>query len=149
MEALSSHRRGQLYVALGAIAWSTAGVLQRELTVDTPTQLAGRALFAFLALVALVAFFNRDGTWHAFRTMGAAGLAVAGCYAAASGLFIVALNHAGVANVLFMQAAARSAAALLGWVALGESITRRAGGAMLVALLGMTLMVGAPGSGGT
>ena len=41
MEALSSHRRGQLYVALGAIAWSTAGVLQRELSADTPTQLSG------------------------------------------------------------------------------------------------------------
>ena len=47
-----------------------------------------------------------------------------------------------------MQAAAPIAAALLGWVALGESITRRAGVAMVVALLGMTVMVGAPGSGG-
>jgi drug/metabolite transporter (DMT)-like permease len=141
-------RRGELFTALAAVAWSTAGVLQRELNVDTATQLAGRALFAFLALVALVAFFNRAGTWRAFRTMGGAGLAVAACYAAASGFFIVALNHAGVANVLFMQAAAPIAAALLGWVALGESITRRAGVAMVVALLGMTVMVGAPGSGG-
>ena len=31
-------RRGQIYVALAAVAWSTAGVLQRQLTLDTPTQ---------------------------------------------------------------------------------------------------------------
>ena len=36
--------------------------------------------------------------------MGLAGLAVAACTAVASGSFIVALNHANVANVLFMQA---------------------------------------------
>jgi drug/metabolite transporter (DMT)-like permease len=143
-----TRRRGQLFVALAAIAWSTAGVLQRELTVDTTTQLAGRALFALLALLGLVAWFNRGGTVAAFRTMGLAGLGVAVSVAVASGTFIVALNHASVANVLFLQAAAPIAAALLAWLALGESITRRAAVAMGVALAGMALMVGAPGSGG-
>src|SRR5438045_4433489 len=41
---LSPHRRGQLAVALAAVAWSTAGLFQRELTMDTITQLGGRAL---------------------------------------------------------------------------------------------------------
>ena len=36
-------RRGQIYVALAALAWSSAGVLQRQLSLDTVTQLAGRA----------------------------------------------------------------------------------------------------------
>jgi hypothetical protein len=31
----SLRRRGQIYVALAAVAWSTAGVLQRQLTLDT------------------------------------------------------------------------------------------------------------------
>ena len=39
-------------------------------------------------------------------------------------------------------------AALLAWIALGESITGRALVAMGVALLGVALMVGGPGSGG-
>ena len=80
--------------------------------------------------------------------MGVAGLGVAVCTAIASGSFIVALNHATVANVLFLQAASPIAAALLAWIALGEPITARAGVAMGVALLGVGLMVGGPGSGG-
>jgi drug/metabolite transporter (DMT)-like permease len=130
------------------VAWSTAGGLQRELSVDTPTQLAGRALFAFVALTAFVAIRERGRTVAVFRSMGLAGLGVAVCTAIASGSFIVALNHATVANVLFMQAASPIAAALLAWIALGEPITARAGVAMGVALLGVGLMVGGPGSGG-
>jgi cytochrome c oxidase assembly factor CtaG len=42
-EETARRRRGQIYVALAAVAWSTAGVLQRRLTVDTPTQVFGRA----------------------------------------------------------------------------------------------------------
>ena len=123
-------------------------MLQRELSVDTTTQLAGRALFACIALAGFVAVSNRGRTIVAFRSMGPAGFAVAVCTAIASGSFIVALNHAKVANVLFMQAVAPIAAALLAWIALGESISRRAWAAMAVALLGVALMVGSPGSGG-
>jgi drug/metabolite transporter (DMT)-like permease len=141
-------RRGQLYVGLAALAWSTAGVLQRELSVDVPTQLAGRALFAFLALAAFVALSNRGRTLEAFRSMGRAGLAVAVCTAVASSAFIVALNHASVANVLVMQALAPIAAAVLAWMALGEAVTGRAWVAMSVALVGVAVMVGGPGTGG-
>jgi drug/metabolite transporter (DMT)-like permease len=148
IEDRSVRRRGQLFVVLAAVAWSSAGVLQRELSVGTTTQLAGRALFACVALAAFVAVSNRGRTIAAFRSMGRAGFAVAVCTAIASGSFIVALNHATVANVLFMQAAAPIAAALLAWIALGESITGRALLAMVVALLGVALMVGGPGSGG-
>ena len=40
------------------------------------------------------------------------------------------------------------AAALLAWLVLGEAISARTGVAMVVALLGVGLMVGGPGSGG-
>jgi drug/metabolite transporter (DMT)-like permease len=130
------------------VAWSTAGGLQRELTVGTTTQVAGRAFFAFVALAAFVAIRNRGRTLAAFRSMGIAGVGVAVCTALASGFFIVALNHATVANVLFLQAVSPVAAALLAWVALGESVTARAAIAMTIALVGVGLMVGGPGSGG-
>ena len=141
-------RRGQLYVALAALAWSTAGLLQRSLTIDTTTQLAGRALFAFVALVGFVALFNRGRTVAAFRGLGLAGLAVAIGMAVSSGSFIIALNHANVANVLFLQAVAPVLAALLAWIALGESVSRRTALSMGIALLGVSLMVGGAGSGG-
>ena len=145
---LQSRRRGQLFVALAAVAWSSAGVLQRELTVDTATQLAGRALFAFLFLAIVVVVSARGRLVHAVRSIGIAGLGVAVCTAVASGSFIVALNHARVANVLFMQAVAPIAAALLAWAALGEKVSGRSWAAMAVAVVGVSLMVGAPGSGG-
>ena len=148
VDAHASRRQGQLFVVLAAIAWSTAGVLQRELSVDTATQLAGRALFAALALTVFVAFLSRGRIVGAFRSIGVAGLGVAATTATASGMFIVALNHATVANVLFMQAASPVAAALLAWVFFGETISRRTGLAMAIALAGVGLMVGGPGSGG-
>ena len=143
-----SRRQGQLFVALAALAWSSSGVLQRELTIDTATQLAGRALFAFLFLAAVVLVSARGRVVLPIRSMGLTGFGVAICTAVASGSFIVALNHAKVANVLFMQAIAPIAAALLAWTALGERVTQRTWVAMAVAVLGVALMVGGPGSGG-
>lgn len=140
-----NRRRGQAFIALAAVAWSTAGVLQRELSVGAATQVAGRACFAVLALFVFVAVSERGGTLRAFRRMGRAGLAVAGLTAIASSSFILALNHTTVADVLFMQALAPIAAALIAWIALKERVSRRTAVAMVVALAGVGLMVGGPG----
>ena len=146
VEARAVRRRGQVYVALAALAWSSAGVLQRELSVSTATQVAGRALVAAITLLAFVWFSNRRNTLAAFTSIGRAELAVATCTAVASASFIVALNHTTVANVLFMQAVAPIAAALIAWSALHESVSRRTAVAMVVALAGVALMVGGPGN---
>ena len=147
LEGSRGQRRGQIYVALAAVAWSTAGVLQRQLTLDTATQVLGRAAFAGLALLVYVAVVERGRVVQAFRSVGLAGLALALCVATASGSFIAALNHTSVARVLFILAIAPVLAALLARVTLGEPITRRTVVAMAVALAGLTLMLGAPGEG--
>ena len=67
MRDLSTRRRGQVFVALAAVAWSSAGVLQRELSVGTATQVASRALVAAVALFAFVAASERGSTLRAFR----------------------------------------------------------------------------------
>ena len=144
---MQRQRRGQIYVALAAIAWSSAGVLQRQLTLDTPTQVMGRAAFAAAALLAYVAVVDRGRVVDAFRSVGIAGLGVALCVATASASFIAALNHSSVARVLFILAVAPVLAALLARVTLGEPITRRDVVAMAVALAGITVMLGAPGEG--
>jgi len=148
LSAEQSRRRGQVYVALAALAWSTAGVLQRGLSVDTPTQVATRAAFAFVALVAYVAVAERGRVVAASRSVGLAGIGFGVSVAVASGAFIVALNHTTVAHVLFIQAMAPVLAALLAWLALGERITARTGVAMAVALAGVGIMIGGPGGGG-
>jgi drug/metabolite transporter (DMT)-like permease len=139
--------RGQLAVALAAVAWSTAGVLQRQLSVGVATQVGGRALFAAMAVAAYVAVAERGRVVEACRSVGAAGLGFAACLAVASGAFIVALNHASVAQVLFIQAIAPVFAALLGRGLLDERLGARTAVAMAVALLGVGVMVGSPGGG--
>jgi drug/metabolite transporter (DMT)-like permease len=142
------HRRGQVYVALAAVAWSSAGVLQRSLEASAATQVAGRAAFAGLALLAYVAVAERGRVVEACRSVGVAGLGFAVAIAAASGSFIVALNHTTVAHVLFIQAIAPVLAALLGRALLGEPVSRRSAVAMGVALAGVGIMVGAGSDGG-
>ena len=137
------HRRGRLYVALAAVAWSTAGLLQRKLTVDVATQLAGRALFAVLGLLVFVVFAERGRVLRAFRAIGRGGIAVTVLMAVSSGAFIAALNYTSVANVLFMQALAPVLAAVLGTF-VGEPVARRTWVAMAVAIAGVGLMVGGP-----
>src|SRR4051812_50181928 len=105
-EAHAARRRGQLFVVLAAIAWSTAGVLQRELSVDTATQLAGRAAFAAVALAVFVVFMSRGHPLAAFRSVGMAGLGVAGAAGAPARLFILAPNHPEGGNVVFMPGGA-------------------------------------------
>lgn len=143
VDLAAQHRRGRLFVALAAVAWSTAGLFQRELSVNIGTQLAGRALFAVLGLLAYVAIAERGAVLRAFRAIGPGGLAVAALMAVSSGSFIVALNYTSVANVLFMQALAPVLAAVLGTF-VGEPVSRRTWVAMAVALAGVALMVGGP-----
>jgi drug/metabolite transporter (DMT)-like permease len=136
-------RRGRLFVALAAIAWSTAGLFQRELSVGVATQLAGRALFAALGLLAYIGITERGRVLQAFRAIGRGGVAIVVLLAVSSASFLVALNHAPVANVLFMQALAPVIAAALGTF-LGEPVSRRTWLAMGVALAGVAVMVGGP-----
>jgi drug/metabolite transporter (DMT)-like permease len=145
LEEAARRRRGQIYVALAAVAWSTAGVLQRQLTLDTSTQVFGRAAFAGAALLGYVAIAERGQVLRGFKSVGGAGIAVALCVAIASGCFIGALNHASVARVLFILAVAPVLAALLAWATLGEPISRRTALAMVLALSGVAVMLGAPG----
>src|SRR5262245_38166727 len=117
--------RGRVAIVGAALAWSTAGLGQRELDLSPITQVVGRALFASIALGALVLFIERRNTLRAFRSIGWAGVLSAVLLAVSSGLFFLALNYTTVANVLFTQAASPFFAALLGWWLLGERIDRR------------------------
>jgi drug/metabolite transporter (DMT)-like permease len=137
-------QRGRLYVALAALVWSSAGVLQRELSVGVGTQVAGRAFFAALGLIVYVAVSQRNGVLRAFRATGIGGAAIIVLLAIASSSFFIALNHASVASVLFMQGLAPLLAAALGTL-LGDPVRRRTWIAMAVAFAGVAVMVGGPG----
>lgn len=141
---MSDERKGRLFVALAALAWSTAGVLQRELSVTTASQVGGRALFAAVGLLAYIALTERSRWWQSFKAIGAGGVGLAVCAAVSSAAFFVALNHASVANVLFWQALAPIFAAALGTL-LGDPVSSRTWGAMALAVGGVAIMAGGPG----
>lgn len=132
--------RGRVAIVGAALAWSTAGLGQRELDLSPITQVVGRALFATIALGGLVVAIERRNTFRAFASIGWAGMVLAVLLAISSGLFFLALNYTTVANVLFTQAASPFFAALLGWWLLGERIERRTWLAMALAGAGVSVM---------
>jgi drug/metabolite transporter (DMT)-like permease len=142
-----ARRRGQLAIAGSAIAWSTAGALQRELSVDTATQMAGRAFVAAVVLSLLASWQASGRLTSSVRSIGRMGVVLAVCMAGASAMFIVALNRTTVANVLLVQALAPFIAVLLAWMLLRETASRRTWMATVVALIGVGIMVGGPESG--
>jgi drug/metabolite transporter (DMT)-like permease len=147
-----AHRRGQLFVGFAAIAWSIAGVLQRGFKANVPTQLAGRAIVAFVALAVVVAYEARRANVQVasfVRAIGKLGILMAVLLSAASGCFIFALSRTTVANVPFIQALAPLVSVVLARFFLGERATRRAGVAMGIALIGVVIMVGGPKEGAT
>jgi drug/metabolite transporter (DMT)-like permease len=134
-------RNGRVAMILAAIAWSTAGLVQRELTATPATQVFGRALFAFISLLILVVLTDRKGAVSSLRSLGWIGVAVIAALALSSGTFLLALNYTTVANVLFLMATAPVFAALLGWAVLGERIAGRTWLAMALAAGGVSAMV--------
>jgi drug/metabolite transporter (DMT)-like permease len=134
---------GSAYIALAALTWSLAGILQRQLHISLASQLAGRAAFAVLAIFAFVAVAERGRVLPAFRAIGRPGLAIAALMAASSASFITALNDTSVANVLVIQALVPLVAALLGRV-VGDPVRPRTWAAMGVAVAGFAVMAGAP-----
>jgi drug/metabolite transporter (DMT)-like permease len=141
---ISDRRLGLIYAVLAAVAWSTAGILQRQLHVNAATQVAGRGVFGFIALAGYAAY-TQPGSLVSVTRRGA--LLAAGAMAVANSAFIVSLNYTSVAHVLVLQSIAPLVAAGLGVVVLGERLTWRTACAMAVALGGVIVMVGAPGGG--
>lgn len=143
-DSLSERRRGEVYAALSALAWSSAGILQRQLSVGAATQIAGRGSFAFLALGVFVVSFQRGEARTSVRRDV---LFVAACMAVANASFMLSLNHTSVAHVLFFQALSPLVAALLGAKLIGERPGLLTSIAMLIAIGGVVVMVGGPGGG--
>lgn len=141
--------RGEAYAAFAALAWSSAGILQRQLRVSVPTQVGTRALFAFLALGCYVVLSEGRPRqlFLRLRVSMAPTVGVAICLAAASGTFLVALTLTTVAHVLLFQALAPLVAAGFGIRFLKEPVSRGFWLAMALSIVGVVVMVGGPGGG--
>jgi drug/metabolite transporter (DMT)-like permease len=145
----SSHRRGQAYALGAALAWSTGGILQRQVSAGAADQIVGRAIFAFVAVLAFLAVGKGASLRAAFKSIAnPAGVAVAAGIAVASASFIIALNHTSIAHVLVIQAITPIFAGLFAFWTLREPLSAPTWAAMALAVLGIGVMVGVPSGGG-
>ncbi len=132
---------GRLLVAAAAMCWSTGGLIARLVDTDPWTTVFWRGIFCAAFLVGVTALREGRRTPGVFLGMGAAGVAMAACFAIASTCFIMALHRTTVANVLIIQSLSPFMSGLLGWAWMGERVAGRTWAAMGVALLGSAIMV--------
>ncbi len=135
--------RGGIALNLGAaVAYSTAGLFTRILTLDTWTLLFWRSGFAGLILFALLLATQRRRTWSVLRGVGRPGIVVALASAVGMVFYIHALRQTTVADVAVIYAASPFVTAALLWLWVGERQDRTTMLASLAALAGVVVMIG-------
>lgn len=136
------HGYAMLLMAIGSIAISFGGLVQRNITVADPWQInVYRALGALLAIAAIIAIQNRGRILTTVVGIGRYGLFAGGLLALAGICFIQALTHTTIANALFVLGAIPFITALLARIFLGERLRRATLVTMLFAGAGLVLMV--------
>lgn len=141
-------RRGQAYALGAALAWSSGGILQRQLSAGPADQIVGRAVFTLAGLLVFLAVREGRGLRESFRSVAnPAGIAVAAGIAIAAATFILALNYTTIAHVLVIQAVTPILAGLFALWSIGEGLSPRTWAAMALAVLGIGVMVGVPHGG--
>jgi drug/metabolite transporter (DMT)-like permease len=143
----SQYHLGIALVIAAAVAWSTAGLFTRALTVNTPTILFWRGVFGAGGMVLIVLFAPGFGRLGSFRKLGRPGWAYAALTALSMLLFISALRTTTVAHVAIITAIVPFVAAWLAWVTLREAPGKTAVVASMMALVGVAIMVGVSGDG--
>lgn len=134
--------QGVVLIILSMIAFSSAGFFTRLIQLDVWTMLFWRGLFAGLTILCITIAQERRHTLAAMRAVGGPGLAVALSSTAATILYLNAFRRTSVADVAVIFAAAPFVTAGLGWLWLGISEAWTTLAASLVALLGVSVMVG-------
>jgi drug/metabolite transporter (DMT)-like permease len=145
---MNRHAQGILLIILSALAYSSAGFFTRLIYLDAWTMLFWRGLFAGLMILCVIAAQQRRDTWRAIGAIGRPGIAAAFCSTAATILYINAFRHSSVADVAVIFAVAPFITAALGKVWLGVTEAWSTLAASLVALVGVTIMVGGAAADG-
>ena len=122
---LSSHATGLLLTTVGVVVLSPDSLLIRLVDTDALTIVFWRGGLMGLTVLTATAVWSRGGALAQFRSIGRAGLVVAGLFASQFTLFAVSITHTSVANTLVIFATAPLFAAVLSRVFLGEAVPMR------------------------
>jgi drug/metabolite transporter (DMT)-like permease len=138
----SRHGYAMLLMAIGSIAISFGGLVQRHIEVATSWQInVYRSLGMLLAIAAIIAIQNRGRVVATLTGVGRYGLFAGALLTVAGICFIQALTHTTIANALFVLGAIPFFAAALARIFLGERLRRSTLVTMLFAGCGLGLMV--------
>ncbi|MFT7594134.1 MAG: drug/metabolite transporter (DMT)-like permease [Paracoccaceae bacterium] len=137
-----SYRLGLLLVTASAVAWSTAGLFTRLIAIDTGSMLVWRGMFGAAGILVGISLMQGGRTWGEFRRMGWAGWMFVGVSALGMLCFITSLRITTVAHVSIIYATVPLVAAGLAWLVMRERPAKSAIVASLVAVGGVSLMVG-------
>jgi DME family drug/metabolite transporter len=139
----ASFIRGRALVLLSGVLLSIGGPLIRLLESASEWQfLSYRAVALGVVLLIVIAVRHPGRCLATVAAAGWTGVIAGCCLACAFVGFVFSITHTTVANTLFLLSAAPFCAALLGWLVLGERVSRATWLAMLGAFAGVAIMIG-------
>lgn len=134
--------QGSLLVLLTGVAFSFGGLAFRETDDITPWEyVVFRGLGAAVVAITLVGWRHRRRLVDELRQVEPVHVFAGALIGTTSCVFIVSLDNASVAFVLFCQAAAPIAAAYFSWLLMRERVSPRAMVATAGVLVGVAVMV--------
>lgn len=122
-----------------AVTFSSAGIFTKGVAAGAWEVIFWRGVFAGVFTTGWIA--KRGAVRREFLKMGKSGIAVAIVLALGTSAFIPAFKFTSIANVSLIYAVAPLIAAVLAWVLVKETLTRRVLLGSLVALVGVLVIV--------
>lgn len=135
--------RGVVMIMAAGCFFSLGGLLVRLVVDAGPWQiLLVRSILLSVTIFAVLVARHRTRVFTEFRKCGVTAVVGALCLGVAFSGFIFSLMHTTVANAVFILCAAPFFTAPLAWLVLGEKVRRKTWIAMVIAIVGVTIMVG-------
>jgi drug/metabolite transporter (DMT)-like permease len=138
---MSALGRGIALMVGAALAWSTGGLIVRNLEASDAWEIVfWRSLFMALFLAGWLAVrYGRTAPLR-LRAIGWGGAIAGAMLASTFFFFILSITRTTVANTLVIMSISPFTAALAGWLVLGERVSARTWAAMAAALAGIAVM---------
>lgn len=135
----SQYMVGVTLLVASAVTFSSAGIFTKGVAAGAWEVIFWRGVFAGVFTTGWIA--KRGAVRREFLKMGKSGIAVAIVLALGTSAFIPAFKFTSIANVSLIYAVAPLIAAVLAWVLVKETLTRRVLLGSLVALVGVLVIV--------
>lgn len=130
---------GVTLLVASAVTFSSAGIFTKGVAAGAWEVIFWRGVFAGVFTTGWIA--KRGAVRREFLKMGKSGIAVAIVLALGTSAFIPAFKFTSIANVSLIYAVAPLIAAVMAWVLVKETLTRRVLLGSLVALVGVLVIV--------